>query len=162
VTVSECTRKRPYQKQNIQGQNYSPSCQDSERHDTGAGPARHGTTQQAARHGQTAHGPCLGPEARHEHAIGTARPARWAGEARRHKHGTARWPSIDAKRATAPRVDSSATLLLRSLFGRAGSPASWGVLVRASSSVDSAFTACSSYEKEKTTSLHTSHWVIGI
>ena len=74
----------------------------------GHGPARPGEigrAHRAARHGKTARGPCLGPEARHEHGSGTARPAQWPVQARRHagtarpagppgRAGTARWPSI--------------------------------------------------------------------
>ena len=52
-----------------------------------------GRAHRAARHGKTARGPCLGPEAQHEHGSGTARPARWPVQGRRHA-GTARWPSI--------------------------------------------------------------------
>jgi hypothetical protein len=57
-------------------------------------------------HGQTAHEPCLGPEARHEHATGTAREARRPGAARclvgpPGRAGTTGWPSIPA---TAPPV----------------------------------------------------------
>jgi len=62
----------------------------------GHGPARPGEigrAHRAARHGKTARGPCLGPEAQHEHGSGTARPARWPVQGRRHA-GTARWPSI--------------------------------------------------------------------
>ena len=53
----------------------------------GHGPARPdeiGRAHRAARHGKTARGPCLGPEAWHEHGSGTARPARWPVQARRH------------------------------------------------------------------------------
>jgi len=75
---------------------------------SGCRPARHGENgraQRAARHGQTAHGPCLGPKARHEHGAGTARQARRPVEARHRsgparpdvppgRAGTARWPCI--------------------------------------------------------------------
>lgn len=47
-----------------------------------ARPGEKGPCQRAARHGQTAHGPCLGPEARHEHATGTAHEARRPAAAR--------------------------------------------------------------------------------
>ena len=74
----------------------------------GHGPARPdeiGRAHRVARHGKMARGSCLGPEAWHEHGSGTARPARWPGEARhrvgqaRHavppgRAGTALWPSI--------------------------------------------------------------------
>ena len=59
---------------------------------SGCRPARHGENgraQRAARHGQTAHGPCLGPKARHEHGAGTTRQARRPVEAR-HRSGPAR------------------------------------------------------------------------
>lgn len=52
---------------------------------TGCGPAWHGgrgRAQRAAQPGEMAHGPCLGSEARHEARRGTARSARWPGEAR--------------------------------------------------------------------------------
>ena len=66
-----------------------------------------GRAHRAARHGKMARGLCLGPEARHEHGSGTARPAQWPVQARRHagtawpagpsgRAGTARWPSIMA------------------------------------------------------------------
>ena len=66
----------------------------------GHGPARPGEigrAHRAARHEKTARGPCLGPEARHEHDSGTARPAQWPVQARRYA-GTA-WPAGPPGRA---------------------------------------------------------------